>query len=164
MHGFEVAGAGNGMHVLRHRASPRPYYRFAKQVLGWTTPKVRTPEQADRWTWLVIAAYTQLRLARHHVDDPRLPWQPPLPADKRTPGRVRRGYGHLLARIGSPAKPPKPRGRPPGRPRGRRSAPAPRCPAIKKQARVEGCRNARIQRHGRVIRYQQTTPPNSARK
>lgn len=109
-------------------------YRFAKQVLGWTTPKVRTPEQADRWTWLVIAAYTQLRLARHLVEDHRLPWQPPLPADRRTPGRVRRGYGHLLARTGSPARPPKPRGRPPGRPRGRRSAPAPRCPAIKKQA------------------------------
>jgi len=34
--------------------------RFCKQSLGWTTPRVRHPEQADRWTWLVIAAYTQL--------------------------------------------------------------------------------------------------------
>jgi hypothetical protein len=25
---------------------------------------LRTPEQADRWTWLVLATYTQLRLAR----------------------------------------------------------------------------------------------------
>jgi hypothetical protein len=109
-------------------------YRFVKQVLGWTTPKVRTPEQADRWTWLVITAYTMLRLARHLVDDHRLPWQPPLSADRRTPGRVRRGYGHLLARTGTPAKPPQPRGHPPGRPKGRRSAPAPRCPAVKKTA------------------------------
>ena len=36
--------------------------RFAKQTLGWTTPRPRHPEQADRWTWLVLAAYAQLRL------------------------------------------------------------------------------------------------------
>jgi Transposase DDE domain len=39
--------------------------RFLKQTLGWTAPRVRHPEQADRWAWLVLAAYyTQLRLAR----------------------------------------------------------------------------------------------------
>jgi len=37
--------------------------RFLKQTLGWTTPRVRHPEQADRWTWLVLVAYAQLRLA-----------------------------------------------------------------------------------------------------
>jgi hypothetical protein len=47
-------------------------FRFVKNTLGWTTPSVRTPEQADRWTWLIIAAYTQLRLARGLVDDRRL--------------------------------------------------------------------------------------------
>lgn len=109
-------------------------YRFVKQVLGWTTPKIRTPEQADRWTWLVIAAYTQLRLARSLVDEHRLPWQPPLTPNRRTPGRVRRGYGHLLARLPRVARAPKPTGRPPGRPKGRRSTPAPRHPAIKKAA------------------------------
>ena len=49
--------------------------RFAKNTLGWTTPALRTPEQADRWTWLIIAAYTQLRLARCLVADLRLPWE-----------------------------------------------------------------------------------------
>lgn len=38
--------------------------RFCKQSLGWTTPRVRHPEQADRWTWLVVAIYTQFRPAR----------------------------------------------------------------------------------------------------
>jgi hypothetical protein len=47
--------------------------RFAKQTLGWTTPRPRTPEQADRWTWLVLASYTQLRLAREIACDQRLP-------------------------------------------------------------------------------------------
>jgi hypothetical protein len=47
--------------------------RFLKQSMGWTTPRVRHPEQADRWSWLVVAAYTQLRLARARVADLRLP-------------------------------------------------------------------------------------------
>ena len=50
-------------------------YRFAKNTLGWTTPRSAHPEQADRWTWLIIAAHTQLRLARQLVDDLRLPWE-----------------------------------------------------------------------------------------
>jgi hypothetical protein len=25
-------------------------FRFVKQTLGWTTPKLRTPEAPDRWT------------------------------------------------------------------------------------------------------------------
>lgn len=40
--------------------------RLLKQTLGWTTPKIRTSQAADRWTWLMLAAYTQLRLARGH--------------------------------------------------------------------------------------------------
>jgi hypothetical protein len=53
-------------------------FRFAKGALGWTTPALRTPEQADRWTWLIVAAYTQLRLARGLVADDRLPTGTPL--------------------------------------------------------------------------------------
>jgi hypothetical protein len=47
--------------------------RFAKQALGWTIPRPRHPEQADRWTWLVLAAFTQLRLAREVATDQRMP-------------------------------------------------------------------------------------------
>jgi DDE superfamily endonuclease len=106
--------------------------RFARQVLGATTPKVRTPEQADRWTWLILAALTQLRLARSLVADHRLPWQPPLAADKMTPGRVRAGFAQLLPRINNPASWPKPSPPGPGRPKGRKSRPARRYPAVKK--------------------------------
>ena len=35
----------------------------ALEVLGWTAPKIRDPAAADRWTWLIIAAYAQMRLA-----------------------------------------------------------------------------------------------------
>lgn len=107
-------------------------FRFAKQVLGWTTPKIRTPEQADRWTWLIVAALTQLRLARLLVADHRLPWQRALPPTAMTPGRVRRGFGHLLPQIGTPASWPKHTRPGPGRPKGSRSTPAPHYPATKK--------------------------------
>jgi hypothetical protein len=107
-------------------------FRFAKQVLGWTTPKIRTSEQADRWTWLVVVALTQLRLARGLVADHRLPWQAPQQYTVMTPGRVRQGFGHLLPRIGTPASWPKHTRPGPGRPRGSKSMPAPRHPALKK--------------------------------
>lgn len=52
-------------------------FRMIKQTLGWTRPKLRTPEAADRWTWtwMVIAAHTQPRLARPLAADPRRPWE-----------------------------------------------------------------------------------------
>jgi hypothetical protein len=106
--------------------------RFAKQTLGWTTPRPRHPEQADRWTWLVLAGYAQLRLARPVAGDQRLPWERPRPQPRLSPYRVRRGFPQLLVRLGSPASAPKPSGCPPGRPKGRCSGSARRHPAIKK--------------------------------
>jgi hypothetical protein len=106
--------------------------RFAKQILGWTTPRPRHPEQADRWTWLVLAGSTQLRLARPVAADQRLPWERPRPRLRLSPYRVRRGFPPLLCALGSPAATPKPAGRSPGRPKGRCSGPARRYPAIKK--------------------------------
>ena len=109
-------------------------YRFAKNTLGWTAPALRTPEQADRWTWLVVAAYTQLRLARGLVADDRLPWERPCDPAKLTPVRVRRGFRRLRAMLGTPASPPKSATAGPGRPRGTRRPPRTRYPAIKRAA------------------------------
>jgi hypothetical protein len=52
-------------------------FRFLKQVLGWTRPRLRDPAAADRWTWLILACYAQLWLARGLAEDLRLPWQRP---------------------------------------------------------------------------------------
>lgn len=108
--------------------------RFLKQTLGWTTPRVRHPEQADRWTWLVLLAYAQLGLARSCAEDRRLPWERPQRERRLTPCRTLRGFATLLAAVGTPAREPKPRGRSPGRPKGRLSGRAKRYPALKKAA------------------------------
>jgi hypothetical protein len=117
-----------------HRFDIEHTLRFVKHTLGWTTPRVRLPEQADRWTWLVVAAYTQLRLARGLVADCRLPWEPPRDPARLTPTRVRRGFRHLVQILGTPARPPKPTKAGPGRPKGSLRGPAPRYPAIKRAA------------------------------
>jgi len=109
-------------------------YRFAKNTLGWTTPALCTPEQADRWTWLVVAGYTQLRLARGLVADLRLPWERHRDPGRLTPARVRRGFRQLHPAIGTPASPPKSDSPGPGRPKGTRRPPRIRYQAIKKAA------------------------------
>jgi hypothetical protein len=96
-------------------------FRFLKQTLGWTVPRPRTPAQADVWTWVVIAAFTQLSLARGRVADLRLPWEAPAEPGRLTPARVRRGFRNLRPDLGCPARAPKPSRPGPGRPKGRRN-------------------------------------------
>ncbi|MGW2842033.1 transposase, partial [Streptomyces sp. NPDC001493] len=93
-------------------------FRFAKQTLGWTTPKLRTPDAADRWTWILVVAHTQLRLARPLAEDLRRPWEKPSTPDRLTPARVRRGFRNIRAHLACPTRVPKPRGTGPGRPLG----------------------------------------------
>jgi len=109
-------------------------FRFMKGTLGWTTPSLCTPDQADRWSWLIAASYTELRIARGLVDDLRLPWERPRDPAQLTPTRVRRGFRRLRATIGTPASPPKSTTPGPGRPKGTRKPPRKRFPAVKRAA------------------------------
>ena len=117
-----------------HRFDLEHAFRFAKTALGWHKAAVRTPAQFARWTWIVISAITQLRLARALAVDHRLPWERRRKPGKLTPGRVRRDFPRLAAITGTPASPPKPSRAGPGRPPGSRSTPAPRYDVIKKAA------------------------------
>jgi hypothetical protein len=93
-------------------------FRFLKQDLGWTRPHLREPGAADRWTWIVLAAHTLLRLTRPLAAESRLPWQQPLPASRITPGRVRASYRRACRNTVHPANPPLASHAGPGRPRG----------------------------------------------
>jgi DDE superfamily endonuclease len=94
-------------------------FRLFKQQLGWTRPLLRDPAAADRWTWLVIACYAQLCLARGLAPLARMPWQPRKPAGAvLTPAQVRAGFRYVRETAGTPASVAKP-GKPgPGRPQG----------------------------------------------
>jgi hypothetical protein len=102
-------------------------FRLFKQTLGWSVPKLRDPHAADRWTWLIIAAHTQLRLAHHLANDLRRPWERPVAEGRLTPSRVRRGFRNLRTKTTRPARAPQPATPGPGRPPGSKNrTPAPR--------------------------------------
>lgn len=102
-------------HAYRRRFAIEHAFRFLKQELGWTVPRLRAPAAADRWSWLLAAALWQLWLARALVADARLPWERPVAPTHVSPGRVRRGMAGLLLSVGTPARAPRPRGKAPGR-------------------------------------------------
>jgi len=116
-------------HYLRRFAIDH-WYRFLKQRLHWSLPRFATPEQCQTWSDLMPILSWQLWLARPLVAQSPLPWQKHLPVP--SPGRVADSFAALLARIGSPAPNPKPRGNSPawlpGRVRTRRI----RYPTVKK--------------------------------
>ncbi len=89
-----------------------------EQTLGWTRPKLRTPETADRWTWLITAAHPQLRFARPLAENFRHQWEKPAESGRLTPARARRGFRNLRPNLLCPARAPKPTRPGPGRPPG----------------------------------------------
>ena len=105
-------------HAFLRRFDLEHTFRFCKQTMGWTRPRLRYPDQADRWTWLMLAGYTQLRLARGLAEDLRRPWEAPLQPGQLTPGRVRRGFPRIHRMTARPAAAPKPSRPGPGRPKG----------------------------------------------
>jgi hypothetical protein len=123
-------------------------FRLFKQILGWTTPKIRDPAAADRRTWLIITCHAQLRLARPLTDDLRLPWERPAQPGRLTPARVRRGFRNIPATMPCPAGAPKPAKPGPGRPPGSKNRrPAPRHD-VGKTTRRERTVKARRERMG----------------
>ena len=132
-------------------------FRLFKQVLGWTVPKIRNPEAADRWTWIIITAHTQLRLARPLAADLRLPWERPASPGRLTPARVRRGFRNIRAT----ACPPQPAHRNPASPdpaghQGRRTGgPHPATTSGKPpkgNAPSRPCENAQVKRQAQAER------------
>jgi hypothetical protein len=123
-------------------------FRLFKQILGWTSPKIRDPAAADRWTWLIITCHAQLRLARPLAEDLRRPWERPAPPGRLTPARVRRGFRNIRAAMPCIASAPKP-GKPgPGRPPGSKNRrPAPRYD-VGKTTRRERSLKAKRERAG----------------
>lgn len=107
-----------------------PGVRFRKETLGWVLPRFQSAKAGDLWTLLVALAHWMLFLARPLVKDSPLPWQKHQSA--LTPQRVRQSFWTIFGQIGTPAKFPKLRGKPPGWPKGRPRTPKARHPVVKK--------------------------------
>jgi len=112
------------------------YFRFGKQRLlmaAYQTPDV---EHEENWMQIAALTYTQLWLARDLAEALLRPWERYLPEAKgretASPSTVQRDFGRIIRQIGTPAEPPKPRGKSPGRAKGERQQPRKRHPVIKK--------------------------------
>jgi hypothetical protein len=111
-----------------------PGIPFRKETLGWTLPHFQSKEACDLWTELTAIATWIIFLARTIVADTPLPWQ--KPQQRLTPQRVQQSLKPIFALIGSPAQPPKQRGKSPGWPKGKRRTPKVRHPVVKKHPTV----------------------------
>ena len=109
-------------------------YKFDKQALLWSAPRLRTPAQMERWTDLVAAVHNQLVLARPLAVIVHRPWE--TSARPVTPQQVRRVMARIIAQVGTPVRPPRPRGNSPGRAPGAVVRPAPRHPVIRRTPRT----------------------------
>ena len=116
------------------RFSQEHGYRFAKQSLLWDKPRVRTPEQFERWSHLVAITYNHLVLARDLVEAELRPWE--NKQRPSTPQQVRRGLHTFLPTLGTPVHPPKPRGKSPGRVKGAKIGKAKRFAVVRKTPKL----------------------------
>lgn len=121
--------------TYRLRYSQEHGYRLDKQVLLWDVPRLRTPEQTERWTQIVACAHNQLVLARPLVSGIYRPWETRRSVVTLT--QVRRAMPTILTQVGTPARPPQPRGKAPGRLKGFHPKPAARYPVIRKTSKKE---------------------------
>lgn len=113
-------------------------FRLLKGMLGWTAPQIRTPEQGERWIWLILAAHAQLRLARTLTVDLCRRWEKATSAERlMTPGKVRRGFRMLRRHLGTPARTPKSTTAGPGRPKGTTRPPRTRHNVGKKRSKID---------------------------
>ncbi|MEO6892862.1 MAG: NF041680 family putative transposase [Ktedonobacteraceae bacterium] len=116
------------------RFSQEHGYRFDKQALLWEAPRLRTPAQFERWSHIVAIAHNHLVLARDLVAVEFRPWE--NTHREPTPQQVRRGMNKLLPQLGTPARPPQPRGKSPGRAKGAKIGKAKRFPVVRKTPKL----------------------------
>ena len=99
--GIEMPAVCEFWRLYLRRFAVDHWYRFAKQRLHWTLPKLSTPEQCERWSDLMPLLTWQLWLAREIAIDNPLPWQKSI-VNNLTPGRVAQSIAGVLAAIGTP--------------------------------------------------------------
>lgn len=121
--------------TYRLRYSHEHGYRFDKQVLLWDVPRLSTPERTERWTQVVACAHNQLVLARPLLAGCYRPWE--TRRSVLSLSQVRRAMPTLLRQLGTPARPPQPRGKAPGRAKGFQPKPRPRHPVIRKTSKKQ---------------------------
>jgi hypothetical protein len=116
------------------------FFKFGKSRL--LMDKFQTPDTTHEESWWQLAsfAYAQLYMARQLADNLPNPWEKYLPTMKnnakvKSPRQVQKSFLKITAMIGTPANPPKPRGKPLGRLKGAQQPRRIRLPIVIKHKR-----------------------------
>ncbi len=119
-------------HTYLPRFDIEHMFRFAKNTLGWTTPALRTPGQADRWSWLsLLSPSCDWPEVSKTCDFPGS--GPAIPPCSPRRG-CDRGFGDFVQSSAPRLVHRNSRTPGPGRPKGTRKPPRTRYPAVKKAA------------------------------
>lgn len=113
------------------------YFRFGKQRLLLTAYQTPDTEHEENWVALVGLASVQLWLGRELAGLHLRPWERYLPlrtSGCASPSQVQRDWQRIIQQIGTPAQPPKRRGKAPGRAKGVKPRRRDRLPVVKKSA------------------------------
>jgi hypothetical protein len=107
--------------AFRQRFDQEHFHRFGRQRL--LLDAFQTPDTAREvnWVFLSCLAYAQLFAARLVAQRWPRPWEryhKPKDDVAASPSVVQRDFGRIIRQIGTPARPPKPRGKAPGRVKG----------------------------------------------
>lgn len=121
--------------AYRQRFDLEHFFRFGKQkllLINFQTPET---DREQQWWQLVHIAYAQLWMARHVASLMPRPWERNLPTIRRhacSPTLVQRDFARIIRQLGTPAKPPKPRGISSGRREGTKLPPRPHLKVVVK--------------------------------
>ncbi|HQE93187.1 MAG TPA: hypothetical protein PLH19_05360 [Anaerolineae bacterium] len=130
---FIVGGLLHIYQAYTARFDSEHFFRFGQQKLllaDFQTPDV---QREENWWPVVHIAYAQLWMARHVAEVLPNPWERNLPSIKErrcSPTLVQRDFARIIRQLGTPARPPQPRGNSPGRCKGTLLPPRPRCKVI----------------------------------
>jgi hypothetical protein len=125
--------------AYRQRYDIEHFFRFGKQRLLLASYQTPVVEHEENWWQLASLAYVQLWLAQPLAQVLPNPWEryalPSLTASPLSPALVQRDFERIIRQFGTPAQPPKPRGKSPGRRPGVCPGHRPTQPVIIKKAK-----------------------------
>ncbi len=116
--------------IYKRRYSIEHGFRFDKQDLLWTKPRLREPEHFELWTGLVSLVHDQLVIAEGLGRAVLRPWE--SSQRRPSPQQIRRGLAAILNELGTPARPSQKRGKGRGRAFGAKLLPATRYKVVNK--------------------------------
>ena len=124
--------------AYRQRFDIEHFFRFGKNRLLMDSYQTPVVEHEENWWEITGLSYVLLWAAALLARKNLRPWERYLPlakdkeADLPSPSMVQRDMERIIPQFGTPAAPPKPRGKSPGRQKGQSPGRRKRHPVIKK--------------------------------